>query len=68
MPTIEQLDLMWQAEMVGLTSRNASDEYSVQGSQTAPPHRKVTKFTGKKMGTISIDPNTKEMKVIPNKA
>ena len=60
MPTEEQLDISIESQ---LEFRMGPSEYSVQGSyqNTNRPFR--GKFTGKKVGVIFIDRETRELKI-----
>lgn len=62
MPTTESLDILWNAELNNPWLRNEDTQFTGMGRGVSPPtSRSVTKFTGKKIGTIHIDPQTKEM-------
>lgn len=59
MPTIKQLELMWQADKV--LGYNEKNDYGRN-----LPYRPLPEFTGPSLGTIEYDDETGHFKIIPN--
>ena len=67
MPTREQLYQRWESERIFGTTYGNDDGYNVRGSSMAGIglRRRKKKFSGECIGTISVDPITKDLIITP---
>lgn len=67
MPTEEQLDQGLLAELEHPWLRSDDSQFIGMGRGVSPPtQHRVRQFTGKKMGTMYVDPETKEIIIVRN--